>query len=43
MRLIQGEKFSGFLVPLMRVIRVFKSTRVGFVQMKQALKEGVES
>jgi len=42
-RLIQGEKFSGFLVPLMRVIRVFKSTRVGFVQMNQALKEGVES
>ena len=41
-RFIQGEKFRGFLVPLLGLMRVFKSTQVGFVQMNQALKERAE-
>ena len=41
-RFVQGEKFGGLLVPLLGLIRVFKSTQVGFVQMNRALKDRAE-
>lgn len=41
-RFVQGEKFTGLLVPLMGVIGVYKSTEAGFKEMNRALKERAE-
>ena len=42
-RLIQGERFTGFLTPVMQALRAFRSQRVGFVMMNLALKERLET
>ncbi len=42
-RLVQGERFTGCLAPLMQAMRVLKSQRVGFVMMNLALKERLET
>ena len=41
--LVQGEKFSGLLVPLMGAFGVFKKTKAGFEAMNIALKVRAES
>ncbi len=42
-RLVHGERFTGLLTPLMQVIRVLRSARVGAVMMNLALKEWLET
>ena len=41
--LIHGERFTGFLTPLMQAMRVLKSAHVGAVMMNLALKERLET
>ena len=41
-RFVQGEMFTGILVPLMAPMGVFKNTRIGFREMNEALKERAE-
>ena len=40
-RFVQGERFSGLLIPFMG--RIFAATQQGFEQMNQALKEKAEA
>jgi hypothetical protein len=39
---VQGERFTGLLVPLFGLLGVFKATERGFEAMNQALKERSE-
>ena len=41
-RFIQGEQFSGVLVPIMALMGLFKKTEQGFGDMNQALKARAE-
>ena len=41
-RFVQGERFTGVLVPLMSLVGLFKSTLEGFDEMNRALKERAE-
>ena len=41
-RFIQGEQFSGVLVPIMALMGIFKNTEKGFGDMNQALKARAE-
>ena len=41
-RFIQGERFTGVLVPLMALIGLFGKTEQGFVEMNLALKRRAE-
>lgn len=42
-RVIHGERFTGFLTPLMQAMRALRSARVGAVMMNLALKEWLET
>ena len=42
-RVIHGERFTGFLTPVMQAMRVLRSARVGAVMMNLALKERLET
>ena len=42
-RFVQGERFTGILVPLMAPIGLFKNTQQGFEAMNQALKARAEA
>ena len=39
---VQGEHFTGFLVPLLGLMGLFKNTTQGFEQMNEALKSRCE-
>ena len=41
-RLVQGERFTGILVPLMAAMGLFKNTQQGFEAMNRALKARAE-
>ena len=42
-RFIQGEIYTGVLVPFMTVVGILSNARIGFKEMNQALKERVEN
>jgi hypothetical protein len=42
-RFVQGETFTGFLVPVMSLVGLFKNIQAGFEAMNGALKERAES
>ena len=41
-RFIQGEIFTGLLVPVMSILKVMGNTHLGFQEMNQALKDRAE-
>ena len=41
-RFVQGERFTGILVPIMALFGLFKNTAKGFEEMNQALKARAE-
>ena len=41
-KFVQGERFTGVLVPLLSITGIFKNTLLGFSQMNQVLKERSE-
>lgn len=41
-RFVQGEKFTGLLVPLMTIMGVSSNAHIGFEEMDRALKERSE-
>ena len=41
-RFIQGEKFTGVLVPFMTIMRVLKNAQIGVDEMNMAFKERCE-
>ena len=42
-KLVHGERFTGFLTPIMQAMRVLRSAHVGAVMMNLALKELLEA
>ena len=42
-RFIQGERFTGLLVPVFTVVGMLKNTSSGFTEMNQALKARAEA
>lgn len=42
-RFVQGERFTGFLVPVFALFGIIRKTERGFAEMNQALKSRAES